>query len=261
MALPGAVTCLKALRAAGKRIVILSNSGRGGDANAIAMTRFGIERELYDAVVTAGDDARAAFHSRADAFHRRLGRRAMVIARDGELELAADFGVTPVDQVDAADFVLVLSLDSPSRAVADYETVLQAAVAAGLPMVCANPDITRVTPGAILEAPGAIARRYEQLGGVVRYHGKPDPGIYTVALDVLARFGVPPTRVIAVGDSIDHDVRGARGAGLPSVLVAGGIHREILGLVPGGHTDPQRWDALVARAGVAPEFLMASFVW
>ncbi|MDQ3216215.1 MAG: TIGR01459 family HAD-type hydrolase, partial [Pseudomonadota bacterium] len=216
-ALSGALDCLAALRAAGKKIVILSNSGRTGDENAVLMQRFGIEPELYDALITAGDDAREAFRSRPDAFYRALGRRCVVVARPADVALVDDFGLESVDNIDAADFVFVLSLDSPRRGVPDYESMLQEARARGLPMVCANPDLTRVTPDAILEAPGAVAKRYEALGGTVRYHGKPDPGIYQSCLATFERLGLyRREQVIAVGDSIAHDVAGADSAGLAS---------------------------------------------
>lgn len=261
-ALPGALACLAALHTAGKRIVILSNSGRTGDENAALLQRFGVDRGSYDAVVTAGDDARRAFLTRPDAFYRALGRRCVVVARRGDLPLVEAFGLEAVERVDAADFVLVLSLDAPRLGVGDYESMLQAARARSLPMVCANPDLTRVTPEAILEAPGAVARRYEALGGTVRYHGKPDPGVYARCLDTLARLGVlRRERVIAVGDSIAHDVAGARAVGLASALVAGGIHREALGVEGGRLPTAKRWAAFAATAPARPEYVIPAFVW
>lgn len=260
-ALPGALDCLARLREAGKRVVILSNSGRSGAANGTAMRRFGIEPHLYDAVVTAGDDARQALLERSDPFHRALGRRALVIARDEEVSLAADFGLTAVHDPASADLVLVLSLDAGRRTVGDYEALLAAARTRDLPMVCANPDVAIVRPGAVVEAPGAIARRYEAMGGKVRYHGKPDAGIYARALAVLARSGVAAPRAVALGDSIVHDVGGARNAGLACALVAAGIHREALGVAFGELPEPRRWAEFAAEAGLEPDYLVGAFVW
>ena len=46
-------------------------------------------------------------------------------------------------------------------------------------MVCANPDLVSVTPeGELVICPGTVARRYEAIGGFVRWHGKPDPAVY-----------------------------------------------------------------------------------
>jgi putative hydrolase of the HAD superfamily len=46
---------------------------------------------------------------------------------------------------------------------------------------------------------------------------KPDPAIFRTALD---RLGATATEAIHVGDSVEHDVAGARAAGLEAVLVA-----------------------------------------
>ena len=45
---------------------------------------------------------------------------------------------------------------------------------------------------------------------------KPDPAIFRAALD---RLGVAPDGAVHVGDSLEHDVAGARAAGLEAVLV------------------------------------------
>jgi putative hydrolase of the HAD superfamily len=46
---------------------------------------------------------------------------------------------------------------------------------------------------------------------------KPDPAIFRVALE---RLEAPPDRALHVGDSLEHDVAGARAAGIEAVLVA-----------------------------------------
>ena len=55
---PGARDALAALKSRGVKIVILSNSGRTGAANAERMAALGFEPELYDFLVTSGDVAR-----------------------------------------------------------------------------------------------------------------------------------------------------------------------------------------------------------
>ena len=55
---PGASDALAALKSRGVTIVVLSNSGRTGAANAQRMAALGFEPELYDFLVTSGDVAR-----------------------------------------------------------------------------------------------------------------------------------------------------------------------------------------------------------
>jgi beta-phosphoglucomutase-like phosphatase (HAD superfamily) len=70
--------------------------------------------------------------------------------------------------------------------------------------------------------PGTLARHYAAAGGEVVLMGKPAAVIYEGALELL---GLPAAEVVAVGDSLEHDIGGAQAAGVDSVFVLGGIHR------------------------------------
>ncbi len=256
---PGAVDCLARLRAAGKAVVILSNSGRSGEENARFIVRMGIDRGLFGEVVSAGDDARDAILGSSDPFYRALGRRCLVLARERDTHLVDGLGLEVVTDVEQAEFLFALSIDAPRQSVRGWEPVLIRAAARGLPMVCGNPDLAQVTPaGTLLEATGLLAVRYAELGGAVRSHGKPSPRIYQTCL---RRMTCPQERIVAIGDSLQHDVLGASGAGLASILVAGGVHREALGIAFGESPDPARCAALFAQAGAVPDHVVPSFRW
>lgn len=49
---------------------------------------------------------------------------------------------------------------------------------------------------------------------------------------------VDPSSVVAVGDSLPHDILGAQRAGISSVFVAGGVHFEELGVRQGAGDVP-----------------------
>ena len=256
---PGAVDCLQRIRAAGKAIVILSNSGKRGKDNAQAIARMGFTRDLFDAVICAGDDARDAIANDPDPFYRALGRRCLAITRDEDQHLADGLGLELVTDVEQADFVFVLSMEPPQQSVALWEAMLLRAAARELPMVCGNPDLARVAPaGQLLEAPGLLARRYAELGGKVRWHGKPETRIYQTCLRMLP---YPPGRIAGVGDSLHHDVQGAAGVGLRSIFVASGVHREALGIDFGELPEPQRCARLFAQEGFTPDHLLPAFRW
>jgi ribonucleotide monophosphatase NagD (HAD superfamily) len=73
-----------------------------------------------------------------------------------------------------------------------------------------------VHPGA-----GAIADLYQKLGGSVTWIGKPYPDIYLAAARLV---GAPsPNDVLCVGDSIEHDVVGARRFGAFAALLRTGV--------------------------------------
>lgn len=262
-AYPGAVECLRRLRDAGKGVVILSNSGKSGAENARLIEAMGFERALFDVVVSAGDDARDAIRAAEDDFYAGLGRRCLLLARDADSHVADGLGLEVITDLDdgpeRADFVLVMSLDSPAQSVRGWEPVLRRAVARGLPMVCGNPDLARVTPdGGLFEAPGLVARRYQELGGVARLHGKPDSRIYRTCR---RHIQAPADRIVAVGDSLHHDILGGNRAGLPSLLIVAGVHREELGCRFGELPEPTRAQALFQQAGAVPDLVAASFTW
>lgn len=256
---PGAIDCLERMREAGKAIVILSNSGKQGEENCRLIARMGFARDLFDAVVCAGDDARDAILHDPDPFYRTLGPRCLPMARAEDRHLADGLDRQLVADVEQADFLFVLSMDAPRQSVASWEPTLQRAAARDLPMVCGNPDLARVSPsGELFEAPGLLARRYAELGGSVRLHGKPNPRIYHTCLRILP---YPRQRIAGVGDSLLHDVVGASGVGLSSVFVASGVHRDALGVDFGQSPDRATCERLYAQACAWPDYLVPTFRW
>ncbi|MDQ3027022.1 MAG: TIGR01459 family HAD-type hydrolase [Pseudomonadota bacterium] len=256
---PGAIDCLRELRRTGKHIVVLSNSGRRNAENIRLMAHMGFDPSLVDRFVGAGEDAREAIAKRASPFHAGLGRRYFPFTRDDNVSLMEGLDVERVTRLEDADFLMVIGIDSPRLKLADYELQLAAGAARRLPMICANPDIVRPSPEGLLDAPGALAQRYEQLGGPVFYHGKPHAAIYESCLQALS--GIPRDKVITVGDSIEHDVLGSIRAGLRSAFVAGGIHVEDLGAPWGTLPQPPAWRHFLDGAIARPDYLVPAFVW
>lgn len=256
---PRALACLERMRQAGKTVIILSNSGRRGSENEAALARLGFPRELYDHLVSAGDDAREALASRDEPAYRELGRRCLLLARPGEGHLAAGLGLTLSEDPAEADFVFAMSMDAPSQSVAGWRGLLERAAARRLPMVCANPDRYRVhADGSLYEAPGLVARAYEEMGGTVHYHGKPHARIYRTCLRLL---GLPAPRLLAIGDSLEHDVAGAARAGIDAAFIAGGIHENELLWSTAGEVESESCLRLFARERCAPQYALPWFRW
>ncbi|MCW5575441.1 MAG: TIGR01459 family HAD-type hydrolase [Burkholderiales bacterium] len=256
---PGARECLERLRGLGKRVVILSNSGRRENDNIELMARIGFERGLYDRLISAGEDAREAIEAGTGPFHSRLGRRCYAFTQDGDTGVIDGMSIEPVSSVTDADFLIVLRMDATRRDLAGHEDDLRAGIERGLPMVCANPDLSRVSPQGIIDAAGVLARRYEELGGSVFYHGKPHPAIYRSCLRTL---GIDdPRRVLAVGDSIEHDILGASRMNMDSAFIAGGIHCPQLCEAWGKAPSIEAWRRFSAGAISQPDYLLPAFVW
>jgi ribonucleotide monophosphatase NagD (HAD superfamily) len=124
-------------------------------------------------------------------------------------------------------------------------------------MICANPDLMVIRGGVRVLCAGSLAVRYQELGGDVRSLGKPDPAIYQPVLEQLA---LPPSQVLAVGDSLHTDIAGAAGVDLAACWVLSGIHSDALADGVGGF-DRLATEAAAQAAGVAPVAAVSYFSW
>jgi HAD superfamily hydrolase (TIGR01459 family) len=218
--------CVRALRAAGKRALILSNSGRRSDDNAERLADLGLPADEHDGVLTSGEVVWHGLNERSEPPYNSLGRHALLIARGNALSMIEGLDFVAVTNPLRADFIWLAGLDDLSTNPEDWRQDLEGFAARGLPMLCANPDLTMFTSRGLLPAPGALARLYGTLGGTVHYVGKPHPAIFSAAL---RRLGDPkPERVLVVGDSLDHDVEGGRRAGMATALITTGVHGKAL---------------------------------
>jgi HAD superfamily hydrolase (TIGR01459 family) len=258
-AFPEAVACLEQLRSAGKRVLILSNAPRRAEEVAARNTELGIARELCDGVMSSGEATWRHLARRDDPWHRALGRRCHHIgpARDRGMREGLDYDF--VEDPTQADFILNTGTLDFGDSAARYEALLRAALARHLPMVCANPDLEVIRGGRREICAGTIARAYEELGGEVRYHGKPYPEVYQ---DCLALIAAPPrARIAAIGDSLRTDIAGARAAGIDGIFIVGGLQGEELGADAEGNVEPARLTEFCEAAGEAPTAALPVLRW
>ena len=201
---PYAIDALHRMRAEGVRTVLLSNAPRSVESVKNQIAGFGIPPGSYDDVVSSGGLTRDALAARSDPWHAKLGHRFYHLGpeRDWGLLDGLDYELAPTPE--RAHFILNTGLfDDETETAADYADLLQLALRKKLPMICANPDRFVYRGTKRLPCAGEIGHAYEEMGGDVRYHGKPYPGAYVACM---AKAGnVPRERVLAVGDSISTD--------------------------------------------------------
>lgn len=254
---PGVLDCMRRLITAGKRIVLLSNAPRRAEDVVRRIAAIGVPRELYHTVMSSGEEAWQHLFRREDPFYRDLGRRCLHIGSERDLEMREGLDLAFAENPAEADFILNTGPAGWEDTIEGYRPVLAAARARDLPMVCANPDLVVVHRGRPALCAGALAEAYEATGGRVRWHGKPYGSVYDSCLDLLA--APDRRRVLAIGDSLRTDIAGAHGAGIDSLLIAGGIHAA--DFTRDGALDPERIAGAVAEIGAAPIGAMAAFVW
>ena len=246
-----------ALKAAGKATLLLSNAPRRAYALEEAMARMGLERALYGDVLSSGEAVREALIARDDPFFAALGQRSDHLGPERDRSVFDDAGLAIVP-LDEADFIVNTGPCALTDTVDDYADVLAAGAARRLPMVCANPDLVVLREGRRVVCAGALALRYQELGGRVALRGKPDPAIYRLAV---AKLGIDPKRLAVVGDALETDVKGAEAAGLDAIWCTGGIHADALGTHYGVATDPAKATALAREFGHMPKAIIPGFLW
>lgn len=253
----GAIDTLERLRALGRPVVILSNSARRAHVGIETLERIGIPRELYGHLVTSGEETWQFLRHRKDAFHAALGRRCLLFSWGDDRGLTGGgVDLDLVEDVAEADFILMAGTNR--EPLDHYEPVLQAALARGVPMICANPDLVSVTPdGDLVICPGQIARRYEEIGGIVRWHGKPHSGVYETSLALYP----DARRIVGIGDSLHHDIAGAAAAGIDSLFICAGVHAPALDIAWGESPAPGRLEALAGEIGHVPDYAIPTFRW
>ena len=221
------------------------------------IARIGVPEHLYHGVMSSGEEAWQSLKRRDEPFYAALGRRCLHIGSERDLEMREGLNLVFVDTPTEADFILNTGPAEWEDTIEGYAPVLRAALARGLPMVCANPDLVVVHDGKPALCAGALAEEYERFGGQVRWHGKPYPSVYDSCLDLL---GIADRRrILAIGDSLRTDIAGAAGAGIDSLLIAGGIHAAEFG--NGDAIDLDRVAAAIEKSGTQPIGVMARFVW
>jgi len=258
-AFPHAVETLRQLRAAQKRTLLLSNVPRPNAAVQTMMQRMGIDDALYSDILTSGEAVRRALQSPPDLWWAELGQRVFHLGPVRDLPVLDDLPLQRVPEPADADFVLNTGPDdhrNPSE-MNEFEPVLQDCAKHRLPMICANPDLEVIRGGVRVLCAGALALRYQELGGDVRSLGKPDPAIYQ---PVLQQLGLPPERVLAVGDSLRTDIAGAASVDLDACWVLDGVHGAALRDASGGFNSGQV-DAMARDAGVRPVATIPRFQW
>lgn len=242
---PGTVACLNTLKANGARLAVLSNSGKRAAPNLVRIARMGFAPNLFDLVMTSGE---ALWQDIAQGHVAE--RRFYPIERQPQdaAQWAMGLDVTLVGRLEDAEAILLMGLpdDEPVTA---HDVKMAAALAAGLPVICTNPDHASPRAGGhMVPSPGALAHAHAEAGGEVRLYGKPHLPLFR-ALE--AALGATPERLLMVGDSPEHDIAGGHAARWSTLFVAGGLHQAVFADDP----FPITLDRLCAKFGAPhPDF-------
>lgn len=245
---PAAVAALRAFRARGGAVILMTNAPRPGPSVLRQLAAMGAPDDIADDVVSSGDAGRALLASGA------FGAKVEHVGPERDL---AFFEGLPVERVsrDAAESVVVTGLwDDETETPEDYAAPAAEWKARGLRMFCANPDIAVHRGDRYVYCAGAVADLYAKAGGEVTLSGKPHAPIYALAAERLAALRPGgAARVLMIGDGVATDVAGAAAAGIDALFVTGGLAAADVSDDP-DRPDAARLEAFLADAGQAPAY-------
>jgi HAD superfamily hydrolase (TIGR01459 family) len=247
-AFPHSCQALAEARKAGATVVLITNSPRPAPGVIEQLKLLGVEDGTYDRIVTSGDVTR---HLIAEG-----PKKVFLLGPERDMPLfdGLDVEVVSADQAEA--IVCTGFFDDEKEVPEDYTDMLKALVARDVPFICANPDLVVERGHKIIPCAGAVAAYYEQLGGKTRIAGKPHFPIYEASLAAAreVRGEFDRSKVLAVGDGMPTDVRGALSQGLDLLYISAGIH--VAEYTVNGETDEAILQAWLKSENAAPKFWM-----
>jgi len=247
-AFPDAAIALRSAREAGKTVVLITNSPRPAPGVIAQLRVLGVPDEAYDRIVTSGDVTRGLIAEGP--------RKVFLLGPQRDMPLLEGLDVEVVGEADADSVVCTGFFDDETETPEDYTEMLKGFIARNVPMICANPDLVVERGERIIPCAGAMAAYYEQLGGEVRIAGKPHAPIYEACLAAAkeVRGAFAKDRVLAIGDGMPTDVKGAIASGLNLLYISGGIH--VAEYTLNGQTDEALLNAYLKGQGASPGWWM-----
>lgn len=237
IAIPGAANAVAALRAAGRQVMVVSNSAAYSKAAMVArFARMGLTFAPEEVTTS-----REALLARLATMPARLWG-AMIGEDSTEFEDAIPLRDDP-EAYERAEGFLLVGADGWSER---RQVVLEASLRRRpRPVLVGNPDIVAPRETGLSLEPGHYAHRLAEAGlAEPDFLGKPFADIFDLAK---ARIGLAPgtARVLMVGDTLHTDILGGAAAGFATALVSGR-----------GQIARKRAEAAMAASNIVPNLVM-----
>ena len=208
-----AIEVLEKLKKMNKNFVLLTNAPRPTIIVTKQLEKMGMEKKLRDHVFTSGQAALYYLkkkYSESNFFH---------IGPPKDFDLFSDFKNYKTNKIEKSRYLLCTGLfEDFFDDLNYYKNLLENHV--DKIMICTNPDLI-VDKGNKREmCAGSVAMVFEKIGGEVIYFGKPYPEVYNQSINNSNK------KVLAIGDNLNTDIKGANLLKYDSLLISNGIHKQ-----------------------------------
>ena len=255
---PEAIKCVETLYTVNKKLIIIFNSSKRKHTSAEKLSVFGYKKNHFLEIMTSGEMVWQSLLCLNYDFTKTLQKNCFYIydkrKEDGKKYLEGLEKYNFVENIEDADFILGCTPNFNTTI--DYIPLLTEAIKKKLPFVCANPDFVSIEGNTSKPTicMGAIAELYKNMGGAVFILGKPSCEIYEESTKKISN--IDKSKILAVGDSIHHDIAGANNFGIDSLLITSGIHHNCF-----DQSSPQ-WQSdrnKLQKFGNEPTFVCSNF--
>ena len=207
-----AIAVLNELLKKNKMIVLLTNAPRPNKTVQNFLEKMGMDKVLRDHVFTSGE---AALNYLKKSY---LSKKFYHIGPPRDFDLFYLFEKNKCEDISDSEYLLCTGLfDNHDKDLKFYKDLLEKHITKK--MICTNPDLI-VDRGEVRElCAGSVAMVFEKMGGEVVYFGKPHPEVYNQSTDNKNK------KILAIGDNLNTDIRGANLLNYDSLLISNGIHR------------------------------------
>jgi HAD superfamily hydrolase (TIGR01459 family) len=193
-----------------KKVVFLTNAPRPCSVVKQYLISLGMRRDLLKNIMSSGEASMKALEK------ERFGRLFYHLGPNKDNEIFINIKKNK-STLDKCEFILCTGLIENKVKDLDYhKNLLRNYISKKL--ICTNPDLI-VHRGEITEyCAGTIAKLFESIGGESIYFGKPYKEIYTMCF-------TDNEKVIAIGDNLNTDIKGANNMNIDSIFISNGVHR------------------------------------
>ena len=207
------IIVLKELLKKDKAFVLLTNAPRPNKTVRNFLQKMGMDQVLIDNVFTSGE---AALNYLKKNF---LSNKFYHIGPPRDFDLFSLFENNKSKNIKDSEYLLCTGLfDNYDKDLIYYKNLLEKHI--NKKMICTNPDLI-VDRGNKRElCAGSVAMVFEKMGGKVIYFGKPHSEVYNQSIDNKNK------KILAIGDNLNTDIKGANLLNYDSLLVSNGIHKD-----------------------------------
>lgn len=235
---PGVMETMQQLKNLGKKVVFLSNAPRRASRVKSVLSKFGITEDLYIGAVSSGEVGYDIISKLGVKKYFYIGP-----PKDNDLLDGSGLVEAPANE---ADICVATGFDEDDSKLEEKLPQIKQALAAKLRMYCVNPDLIVVRQdGTRMLCAGVIGNYYKEQGGEVEFIGKPHGTVYKYVTKLLSG------KILAIGDGVETDIKGANLAGIDSALVLGGILK----------AEKRPLDVVLAEVKASPTYILPDFSW